>query len=326
MRIDCVVLCLSAAWLIVIFGCGSPAAEPTTVHSQPALVLRPGDNRDDTLQAARDKEKHAQVLARQAGIGAALRIENGKVLVTKVLPDTPAALSHMIKPNDQIVAIAEANRKPVVVSGEKELARVVGMIRGPMKSVVRLTIIPEGKGETDSLVVSLVRGNIKEIDRFVDGRLLPRGAKAPNFKFTRLRDSRIIDTSQLAGRVMVVEFWASWCGPCIKAVNELESLQAKYPEWAGRVELLAVSVDENKDDAAAIVKDTLWTKISIGWAGPDVLQAYRVAGLPTVFVIDRDGTVAAAGHRLDIPATVAPLLKKKFDEIDRAIEVAPSSP
>jgi thiol-disulfide isomerase/thioredoxin len=274
-----------------------------------ATASNSGASRDDTRQTASDKETHGQILARQAGIGTALRIEGGKVFVAKVLPDTPAALSGTIKPNDQIVAIAEADKIPVVVTGEKELARVVGMIRGPVKSIVRLTIIPQGKNESDSVVVSLVRGNIKEIDQFVDGRLLPLGTKAPSFKFTRLSDSEETDSSRLAGRIVVIEFWASWCGPCIKAVDDSDSLQAKHPEWAGQVELLAVSVDEKKEDAATIVKNAHWTSVSIGWAGPAVLQQYRIAGLPTVFVLDRKGNVAAVDHRLDIASTVAPLLK-----------------
>jgi thiol-disulfide isomerase/thioredoxin len=179
-----------------------------------------------------------------------------------------------------------------------------------LNSVIRLTIIPEGKKEADSIVVNLVRGNIKEIDTFFDGRLLPIGAKAPNFKFIRLSDGQQSDLSQFAGRIVVVEFWAAWCGPCIKATDELNSLQTKHPEWTRQVELLAINVDDKKEDTAKIIKSARWTNVSIGWAGPAALQQYRVAGLPTVFVIDREGNVAAVDHRLDIPSTIALLLKR----------------
>ena len=109
---------------------------------------------------------------------------------------------------------------------------------------------------------------------------------------------------------MVIEFWASWCGPCIKAVNELESLQAQHPEWIGQVELLAVSVDERKEDAVTVFNRTQWSKVSTVWAGPDVLKLYRVGGLPTVFVIDQNGNIAAVDHRLDVPAEIKPLLER----------------
>ncbi len=303
---------MAAAFVGTIFGCVRPAAESTSA-SNPATQSDskpPAESGGDTPVVSTDKQGNTQDPPTQAGIGAALRIEDGKVFVTKVLPSTPAARSNSIKPNDQIVAVAEGNEKPVDVTGTKDVARVVGMIRGATGSVVRLTIVPEGKGETDLLVVSLIRGHIKEIDTFIDGRLLPLGTKAPNFKFARLGDAGETDLSQLAGRIVVVEFWASWCGPCIKALDELESLHSQHPEWIGHVELLAVSVDERKEDAVKVFNKTQWSKVSTVWTGPDVLKLYRVNGLPTVFVIDQDGNVAAVDHRLDVPAEIKPLLER----------------
>lgn len=244
----------------------------------------------------------------QAGVGAALRIQDGKVFVHKVLPATPAARSNAIKPDDQVIAVAEGDDEPVDVTG-MELTKIVGMIRGSKGTTVRLTIVPAGKDPTDLLVVSLTRGNFKELSTFVDGRLLPIGATAPNFKFTRLVDEEVTELIQLSGRIVVVEFWATWCGPCIKAVDKLESLRAEHPEWNGQVELVAVSVNEEKEDAMKLFREKQWSRVSIVWAGPDVLKAYRVSGLPTMFVIDQDGKVVGADHRLDIPGLVKPLLR-----------------
>jgi thiol-disulfide isomerase/thioredoxin len=280
------------------------------------LPTPPDNSRGNIPTNPANKEAEAQDFPRQAGIGAALRIEDGKVLVSKVLPDSPAARSQLIKANDQVIAVAEGNKQPIDVRGTKDLARIVGMIRGPIRTVVRLTIVPEGKGVTDQLVVILIRGDIKEINSFVDGRLLPLGTKAPNFKFARLGNAEESNLSQLAGRIVVVEFWASWCGPCIKTIDEMASLQEQHPEWTGQVELLAVSVDERKEDAVTLLKSKHWSKISIVWAGPDVLKLYCVAGLPTMFVIDRAGSVAAVDHRLDVPAVIKPLLLQSAKKTD----------
>lgn len=244
----------------------------------------------------------------QAGVGAALRIQDGKVFVHKVLPATPAARSNAIKPDDQVIAVAEGDDEPVNVTGMK-IAKVVGMIRGPKGTTVRLTIVPAGKDPTNLLVVSLTRGDFKELNTFVDGRLLPVGATAPSFKFVRLVDGEVTELSQLAGRIVVIELWATWCGPCIRALDELESLQVEHPEWNGQVELVAVSVDEDREDAVKFFRDKRWSRISTVWAGPDVLKSYRVSGLPTMFVIDQDGQVVGADHRLDIPGLVKPLLR-----------------
>lgn len=306
---------MAAGFLAIASGRHGTAVGPTSAlkGAAPSSSKSPVDVRGDTPDASPNKELNSQASPRQAGIGAALRIEDGKVLVTMVLPDTPAARSILIKANDQIVAVAEGNEEPVDVTGIKDVARVVGMIRGSIGTIVRLTTIQEGKGEADRLVVSLVRGDIKEIDSFVDGRLLPLGAKAPNFKFIRLGDAEEADLSQHAGRIVVVEFWASWCGPCVKTVSELESVQEQHPEWIGQAVLLAVSVDERKEDAVALFNRNRWSKVSTVWAGSDVLKLYRVAGLPTIFVIDRDGNVAAVDHRLDVPAVIKPLLHRSVE-------------
>jgi thiol-disulfide isomerase/thioredoxin len=246
----------------------------------------------------------------QAGIGVALRVEDGKVFVSKVLPDTPAAQSGSITANDQIVAIYEGDKKPTELVHIKDVAKVVGMIRGPLGSIIRLLIIPAGMGEADQIVVSLMRGNIKQINMFIDGRLLPIGSIAPNFKFTPLAHCEKTELAQLQGRIVVVDFWASWCGPCVKSLSDIDLLQASHPEWADKVSFVAVNVDDTKEKTAELISKNNWSNVSLVWAGPDVLAQYRVAGLPTVYVIDQDGRVVAVDHRLDIPALITPLLKQ----------------
>jgi thiol-disulfide isomerase/thioredoxin len=248
----------------------------------------------------------------QAGIGAALRVEDGKVYISKILPNTPAAAIGSLHENDQLLAVAEKNAVPIEVTGLK-LGAVIGHIRGSVGTVVRLTIVPAGKQPEDAVVVSLVRSKIAAIDKFVDGRLIPPGEQAPDFKFTPLLDdmkaSKATSLGDLSGRIVVVEFWATWCGPCIKAIDRLQTVAARHPEWQGQVELLVVSVDDDRATAEDLSREKNWSAVRCVWVGPELLKTYRVGGIPAVFVIGRDGKVVAAGSEQPIEELLAPLLE-----------------
>ncbi|HEY1786298.1 MAG TPA: redoxin domain-containing protein, partial [Pirellulales bacterium] len=192
-----------------------------------------------------------------------------------------------------------------------KMSQIVGMIRGPVGTTVRLTILPTGKAPGQTLVVSLVREAIKVLNTLGDGKLVPVGAAAPDFPFTRLAESVESQLSQLSGRIVIVDLWSVGCGPCIKALDELEVLLAEHPEW-GQIEIVGVNVDDVKETAAEFVaeKQARWSRISIVWAGPEVLKTYHISALPTMFVIDRDGKVVAADHELDLPELVGPLIAR----------------
>jgi thiol-disulfide isomerase/thioredoxin len=273
-------------------GVAEPAAPQKAPDNGDFSATQP-DNSDDVVE--------------QAGIGIAVRIESGNILVGHVLPDTPAAKSALVSPNDRIIEIAQSGEEPVSVKGMK-IAEVVGMIRGPKGTIVRLSILPAGKTETDLRVVSLTRGDFKELNTFVDGRLLPVDSKAPNFSFTQLETDEVADLAKLKGRITVVEFWATWCKPCVRLIDEVQSLQTQHPEWKGQVELLLVSVDDKKEDAAQLAKEKQWSD-AVVWSGPDILTTYRIGGLPAIFLIDQEGKIVAADNRLNIPDLIKPLLR-----------------
>jgi thiol-disulfide isomerase/thioredoxin len=242
-----------------------------------------------------------------AGIGVALKLEQGRMLVGRILPDTNAAQTNAIKPGDQITAIAEGNAEPVNVAG-LDLAKVVSLIRGEKGTVLRLTVIPAGGKEGDARVISLTRGEVKGLNVFGDGKLLSSGTKAPDFKFAGLLDGRNGSLSDQLGKVVVLDVWASWCKPCIEHVGELETLKKEHPEWKERVVILAVSIDEKREDAASRCRAKHWTNITPVWTEQSVCKAYHVSGLPTIYIIDRKGTVIAADHRLDVPELLQNLL------------------
>jgi thiol-disulfide isomerase/thioredoxin len=241
-----------------------------------------------------------QLMSQQAGVGAALRIANGKVLVTSVVPDSAAARTDALHRDDQIVAIAEEHGEPVDVAG-LTLEKVVSLIRGRNGIVVRLTVVPAGKEATEARVVSLTRGHVQTpFGGLGDGKLLSPGTMAPNFKFTRLADGKEDELAGHRGKLVVFVAWASWCKPCLEHMAKFDAMVTDHPEWKDRVEILPVSIDESRDAAADCSKAHHWSKLSPAWTGPTICDAYHINGVPVICVIGRDGKIIADNSVQDI--------------------------
>lgn len=248
-----------------------------------------------------------ELMSPLAGIGVALKIEDGKVLVNLLMPNSAAARSGALHPNDRIVAVGEADGEPKNLAG-LDVRQAAGLIRGRPGTHVRLMIIPAGKNESAAQVVSLVRGDVSLAGgiRLSDGKLVLPGTIAPDFSFTRMDGSQA-DLDSLRGKIVVLEIWASWCKPCVELVGRMQSLRTDHPEWNGQVEILFASVDDQCEKAVECAKAHHWTAITPIWSGPELANDYCTSGVPATFIIDRDGRVVAAGKPgsdLDIAKTI----------------------
>ena len=239
-----------------------------------------------------------------SGVGMALGQEGDDIVVNALLPDAPAAASHAIHVGDRIIAVAQENGTDVPVKGLK-LTDIVSQIRGPKGTTVRLTIVPAKKDDTQAYVLSLVRGELKELAQWGDGALLKSGTKAPNIRFVPLDGRPPEHLADYAGKILVLEFWSISCGPCQGKMADLQSYAGKHPEWEGKVVLMGLNcVDDNLDLVISHVKLKGWNKTHNVRVGADAMKAYHVNALPTVYVIDQRGSVVDSSHGLDIPATV----------------------
>ena len=119
------------------------------------------------------------------------------------------------------------------------------------------------------------------------------GEPVPEIELMGKLDS-VIKLSSFNGKVVLIDFWASWCGPCRAANPYVQKLYKKYQ--ANGFEVFAVSLDVNKPLwLKAIRKDRLtYTQVidSDGWLSK-VAEQYYVDALPTNFLLDKTGKIVA---------------------------------
>jgi len=112
---------------------------------------------------------------------------------------------------------------------------------------------------------------------------------ASGVAFTGL-DGRHVDLSSLAGKVVVLNFWATWCPPCIR---EMPSLQSFYNQYQGspEVEFLVIEVDNKPDLARAFVEKNNFTFPVYSPAGM-IPEAFLEQSIPTTVILNKKGEIA----------------------------------
>ena len=114
------------------------------------------------------------------------------------------------------------------------------------------------------------------------------GERASDFSLPTLDGSKV-KLSELRGKVVLIDFWASWCVPCRKELPALDALQKKY---AGSVVVLAVNVDKERANAEKLLSTVKVGALRI-LLDPDgkVAGAYDVPTMPSSFIVDTKGMV-----------------------------------
>ena len=122
-------------------------------------------------------------------------------------------------------------------------------------------------------------------------------AMAPDFEGMS-PDGKIVKLSEFKGKYVLIDFWASWCGPCRQENPKVVKLYNDFKEKG--FEILGVSLDQEKDQwTSAISEDQLtWSHISDlkGWKS-SIAALYGVQGIPQNFLIDREGKIIAKALR-----------------------------
>jgi thiol-disulfide isomerase/thioredoxin len=118
-------------------------------------------------------------------------------------------------------------------------------------------------------------------------RLVRNPDPAPDFKLTAL-DGKPLTLAALQGKVVLLNFWATWCGPCRAEIPDLVALQDRYKD---RLQIIGLNVDDEEADIKQYVEET-GINYPVAMTSNDVrIQFGGIPALPTSFVLDTEGRV-----------------------------------
>ena len=133
-----------------------------------------------------------------------------------------------------------------------------------------------------------------------DAPPLPIGSKAPAFRTTTLA-GKPLSLASLRGHVVLVDYWATWCGPCRMATPTLQGLHQKFAKRGLRV--IGMSVDDDSTvsqvPAFARMMHMTYTITASPQANSQAAQLYNAGGIPAQYLIDKKGVIRWAQEGFD---------------------------
>jgi peroxiredoxin len=142
----------------------------------------------------------------------------------------------------------------------------------------------------------------KKIERALaehDSASAMRHKRAPEFSLESLEGRRVSIAEFRGKKTVVISYWASWCGPCRVELPELKHFYEKYHKDDSDFEVLAVSIDDDRESAETYAAKAKLPFPVLLDMSHDTAEAYSVEAIPVMFVVDKDGTVRYVSTGVD---------------------------
>jgi len=159
----------------------------------------------------------------------------------------------------------------------------------------------------ESPVTRMVSGSLKRLEAV---------GKPFDLEFTDAVKGTEVSMKGLKGKVVVIDFWATWCGPCVAEMPNMKKLYAEYKPKG--VEFIGVSLDSPKSEGGLDKLKDFVAKNEIGWPQyyqgngweSEFSRSWGINSIPAVFIVDADGKLHSVEARGKLDTMIPELLKK----------------
>ncbi len=187
-------------------------------------------------------------------------------------------------------------------SGECEIRSIIDRTpESPTLAAYQIAVDDRGLGD-----FSFTEGKSNEAFTF---HLPPRvGNLMPDIDLVNVSTGVRSKLRELRGKVVCLELWATWCGPCQETMEKLNQMASEHRvAWHNRVAIIPLSIDEQPETVSRHVKQRSWDQVDHYWSGAqgatgwDAPAVRAVVGqaVPELLIIDRDGRILWRGHPAD---------------------------
>lgn len=208
---------------------------------------------------------------------------------------------------DYIERYASEQPDPISVAGVVFTTLGRARLAGEDERIERYLSLIRERGLADTYWGS------RALVEFAADRAVRPGAPVPAFSFPELGGNGVITPEDLAGRAYLIDFWASWCGPC---VAERDDLAALYEDHHSRgFEIVSVSLDFAPGDVDLERWPMPWLHAHLAPGEPETeaaMETFALGSLPKLVLVGEDGRVIAGGVELR-PEVVARILPNVLD-------------